>query len=121
MPVLRLDRVEKKPLLAWLKQHSPDVLVVVHIPEILANLTAIVGRQRLGNVPQKMGMVVLSQVLRGADLSGREENGILMGESTLKLLVSRIMNRDFGIPKHPKIQMVESQWIDGKSLRQKIE
>jgi len=33
------------------------------------------------------------------------------------LLVSRVIHRDFGIPATPHIEMVESRWIDGTTLR----
>jgi DNA-binding LacI/PurR family transcriptional regulator len=120
VPVLRLSRAEEKPLLAWLMRHKPDVLILVHIPEMIAALTAILERQGLSHLPQKIGMAVLSQTLQGTDLSGFEENGTLMGEWAMELLVGRIMNHDFGVPVHPKIQMVGGRWVDGKSLPEKI-
>jgi LacI family transcriptional regulator len=118
IPVLQTDRVEERPLHAWLKQHRPDVIIVVHVHEILSDLMAILNKPGVARVPQQMGVAALSQVLKGTGLSGVEENERLMGEWAVELLVERIVNRDFGIPDHPRIEMVEGQWVDGKSLRQ---
>jgi hypothetical protein len=35
----------------------------------------------------------------------------------VELLVDRIANRDFGFPASPRIEMVESVWVNGASLR----
>ena len=42
-----------------------------------------------------------------------------MGERTVELLVARIANQDFGIPKTPRIEMVEGHWIEGNTIREK--
>jgi LacI family transcriptional regulator len=120
MPVLRLDRVDEKPLLAWLRQYRPDAVIVVHHQETLMDLIAILRQQGSGRSPQHIGMAALSQVLQGTGLSGLEENQQLMGEWAVELLVARIMNRDFGIPDYPRIEMVEGRWVDGGSLRPRI-
>ena len=39
-----------------------------------------------------------------------------MGAWAVELLAARIANRDLGIPTNPRIEMVESEWIDGGSL-----
>jgi LacI family transcriptional regulator len=46
-----------------------------------------------------------------------QQNQQLMGEWAVELLVARIMHRDFGIPAIPRLEMVESRWLDGTSLR----
>ena len=111
MPVLHLERVEEKPLVGWLRRYRPDVIIVVLHHEVLADLIAIMHRQGIRGGPQDMGVAVLSQVLRGTDLSGLEENQRLMGEWAVELLVGRITNRDFGFPAHPRTEMVEGNWI----------
>lgn len=116
VPVLRLDRIEADPLLAWQREHRPDVLVVAHVHERLGDLTEILRRKGPDRLPKQIGVVALSQILRGTGLSGIEENEQLMGEWAVELLVSRVLVRDFGIPEHPRIEMVEGQWVDGKSL-----
>jgi DNA-binding LacI/PurR family transcriptional regulator len=118
--MLLLDRPDEKPLLNWLRQYRPDAMIVVHHHEALEELIAIMRQQGIGRSPQDIGVAALSQVLQGTGLSGLEENQQLMGEWAVELLVARIMNRDFGIPDHPRIEMVEGQWVDGGSLRPRI-
>jgi LacI family transcriptional regulator len=116
IPVLQLDRVEEQPIAAWYAQHRPDVLIFVHHYDALPSFQAILKRQRL-RMPQDVGVAVISQDLAGTEFSGLQENQHLIGAWAVELLVSRIMNHDFGIPANPRIEMVERQWIDGQTLR----
>lgn len=47
-----------------------------------------------------------------------QENQQLTGAWAMELLVARLMTSDFGVPGAPRIEMVESEWIDGPTLRQ---
>lgn len=115
-PVLRLDRVEEAPLTEWIRHHSPDVIVLVHIYDVLPEFLQVL--QRLGlRVPQDLGVAAVTQILDGSRLSGMQQNQALMGAWAVELLEARIMHQDFGIPHNPRIEMVESEWIDGASLR----
>jgi glucosamine-6-phosphate deaminase len=42
-----------------------------------------------------------------------------LGAWAVELLVARIVNRDLGIPANPRIEMVQSEWIEGASLRKR--
>lgn len=116
IPILQMDRVEEKPLLTWLNRHRPDVVIFVHHYDFLEEFSGIL-RQRDIRVPRDLGVAVISQTLERTDFSGLQENQHLIGAWSVELLVARIMNRDFGIPSHPRIEMVERRWIEGKSLR----
>lgn len=115
LPVLRLGEVEKKPLLAWLDAHAPDVLIFVHLPDAIPQLRAVLREQRL-RVPTQLGVAVLSHIVEGTGFSGLQQNQQLMGAWSVELLAARIANRDLGIPANPRIELVESEWIDGGSL-----
>ncbi|HKB90433.1 MAG TPA: LacI family DNA-binding transcriptional regulator [Opitutaceae bacterium] len=116
IPVLRLDHVEEHPLVSWLNKHAPDVIVFVHLHDALEEFSALLRRRKIG-VPDQVGVAAISHNLKGTDFSGMQQNPLLMGSWAVELLVSRIINEDFGIPSHPRIEMVESQWMDGTSLR----
>jgi DNA-binding LacI/PurR family transcriptional regulator len=116
VPVLRLNEIEPKPLLAWLRSHRPDVLVVVHHYNLLPQLSR--ALQTAGvRVPQDVGIAAVSQILQDTGMAGLEENQRLMGAWAVELLTARIMNRDLGIPAYPRVETVKSRWIDGPSLR----
>jgi LacI family transcriptional regulator len=116
IPVLQLSQVEEKPLVEWLGRHRPDVVIFVHHHDMLAEFDRLLRRNRI-RVPEDLGVAVISQILEGTDFSGMEANQRLLGAWAVELLVARIMNRDFGIPAHPRVELVDCQWIEGKSLR----
>ncbi len=115
LPVLRLPAVEKKPLLAWLATHQPDVLLFINLPDTIPQLRAVLRAQRR-RVPRELGVAVLSHIVEATGFSGLQQNQRLMGAWSVELLAARIANRDLGIPANPRIEMVESEWIDGGSL-----
>lgn len=116
MPTLHLKHVEQKPLADWLKRHQPDVLIVAHHYNALGEFERALHAERI-RVPDDLGVAVITQVLEGTHFSGLQANRRLVGEWAVELLVGRIMNRDFGLPVSPRIEMVEMEWLDGKTLR----
>jgi Transcriptional regulators len=116
LPVHLIDQVEEKPLLAWLKAQRPDVLIFVHLYDQLAVLRAMLRKLRV-RVPGDVGVAALSQILEGSGFSGLQQNQPLMGAWAVELLAARITNRDLGFPANPRIEMVESRWIENRSLR----
>ncbi len=117
VPVLRLENVEEAPFLTWLHTHRPDAIVFVHLYNRIAEMSTVLRRHGI-RVPQDLGVAVVSHILEGTDYAGMQQNQKVMGTWAIELLVSRLMNQDFGIPLNPRIEMVESQWLDGKTLRQ---
>jgi LacI family transcriptional regulator len=115
-PICRLKKVEPEPLLLWLKQHRPDALVFVHNHDVLDEFRDML-RKNLVRVSQDVGVVVISPFLENSGFDGLQENQRLIGARMVELLTARIAIRDFGIPTHPHIEMVESYWIKGNSLR----
>jgi LacI family transcriptional regulator len=116
LPVLRLREVEEPVIANWLAKHKPDVVVFVHLPDMIARFRAVLRRLQV-SVPKQLGVVVLSHEVQGTGLSGLQQNQYLMGAWAVELLAARIAVRDFGIPVYPRTEMVESEWVDGESLR----
>ena len=116
LPILRLDQIEPEPLLGWLGQERPDCLVFVHQSDVLEELTVLLRRRRV-RVPDDLGVLAISPTLAGSRFSGLQENQLMMGARAVELLTARIANRDLGIPTCPRIELVESVWQDGFSLR----
>jgi LacI family transcriptional regulator len=116
-PILRLDRVEPRPLIIWLKRHRPDVLIFVHhLRDVLDEFREVLRQNRI-RVPDELGVAVITPILDGTGFAGLQENQELMGIWAVELLAARIANRDFGIPANPRIEMIESLWVEGRSLR----
>lgn len=116
VPIHRINHLEEKPFLAWVRKHRPDVVLFAHLYSHIDELAQILRRNDL-QAPRDLGVVVLSQIVEGTPFSGLQQNQQLMGAWAVELLVSRIHNQDFGIPAHPRIEMVESRWVEGASLR----
>jgi DNA-binding LacI/PurR family transcriptional regulator len=116
LPVLRIDRVEEAPLLAWLREQRPDVLVFAHVSHTLIEFRSFLRANRI-RVPKDLSVAVITQVIAKSDFSGMQQNQQVMGSRMVELLASLIMNLDIGFPTHPRIEMVESDWVDGSSLR----
>jgi LacI family transcriptional regulator len=73
-------------------------------------------KEQRRRVPAELGVAVLSHLVQGTGFSGLQQNHRLMGAWAVEMLAARIANRDLGLPSHPRIEMVESEWIDGGSL-----
>lgn len=114
LPILRLGEVDPAALTAWRHDHAPDVILYVHLPETITPL-----RRYLDSLPpnERPGIAVLSHLVEGTNFAGLQQNQRVMGAWAVELLAARIANRDFGIPSHPRIEMVEGEWVEGPSLR----
>lgn len=116
LPLLRLREVEEPALTGWLVEHRPDVVLFVHLPDMIARFRAVLRRLQI-NVPKRLGVAVLSHHVEGTGFAGLQQNQQLMGAWAVELLAARIANRDFGIPVSPRTEMVESEWVKGDSLK----
>ncbi len=117
IPPLCLDGVEEKPLMDWLNAHKPDGLVFVHTSDSLREFQRILTKNGI-TPPEPFGVAVLSHVLEGTGWAGLQQNAFTMGAFAVELLASRIANQDFGFPKYPRIELVESEWVEGPTLKQ---
>jgi LacI family transcriptional regulator len=116
LPILRLDDVVAPPFLQWRQAHRPDCLVFVHSPSAIRKLRDILDQHHI-RTPQDIGIAVQTHTVEGSGFAGLQQNLHLMGAWAVELLAARIANRDFGIPTTPRVEMVESEWVDGDSLR----
>lgn len=115
LPVLRLREVEEPLLTGWLAEHRPDVVLFVHLPDMIARFQAVLRRLQIG-VPKRLGVAVLSHHVEGTGFTGLQQNQLLMGAWAVELLAARIANHDHGVPTNPRIEMVEGEWVKGGSL-----
>jgi LacI family transcriptional regulator len=118
LPVLRLQEIEEPALTRWLVENRPDVVVFVHLPQMIARFRAVLRRLQI-SIPKGLGVVVLSHEVEGSGFSGLQQNQRLMGSWAVELLAARIANQDLGIPVNPRTEMVESEWINGDSLQKR--
>lgn len=115
IPALRVGETIEEPALEdWLRRHQPDVLIFVHDDAI--TLTRVL--QRLGvSVPEGLGVVLMGHQVVGTGYAGMEQDQQMMGTSMVELLVARLLRQEFGLPASPHVEMVDSRWVEGCSLR----
>jgi DNA-binding LacI/PurR family transcriptional regulator len=117
LPILRLARLDPRAVMDWLGAYRPDVVVFVDGGAKLRELSRVLRDQGI-DVPGQLGVAAVSHLLADSGFSGVQQNQTLMGAWAVELLVARIMHRDFGVPAHPRIEMVEGTWVPGNSLRE---
>lgn len=115
IPPLRVEEVTAEPLMDWLGRYRPDVIVFADRYNVVSGLMPVLRANGV-RVPQDIGVAAISNLLEGTGLTGMQENQALMGAWAVELLIARIMNQDLGIPDHPRIEMVESEWVEAASL-----
>lgn len=119
VPVLHVERAEAAPVLPWLERHQPDAIIVVHTADALVEFSNMLAAHRI-RVPEDLGLVAVSHIVQDTGLAGIEQDQELMGTWAVELLTSRILEHDLGLPHHPRTEMVESRWVDGPSLPNRV-
>jgi len=115
VPVLHVERAEPDPVLRWYEKHQPDAIVLVHVGDGIPDFMSMLDAHGL-RVPQDIGLAAVTHIVEGTGLAGMQQDQELMGARAVELLTSRILEHDLGLPHHPRIELVESQWVDGASL-----
>ncbi|MBI5383006.1 MAG: LacI family DNA-binding transcriptional regulator [Opitutae bacterium] len=116
VPVLRWPAAEEAPLMDWMQQHRPDVLLVAHETETLVELTRMLRRRRW-RVPSELGLLALVPTLAGTNITGLQGNQQLVGARAAEMLVARMREHEFGLPTQPRLELVEMEWVEGNTLR----
>ncbi len=116
IPVLRMEKTKGRELIDWYEEAQPDVIVMVHLYHEVETLYQTLLDHNI-RVPQDVGVAAVTQLLDHTPISGKVQNQALIGAWAVEMLESRMAYQDFGIPKHPRIEMVESTWHEGRTLK----
>jgi len=116
IPVLKVGQIEAGSLLSWYHSHKPDVILAVHLSGEVYRIPNILNAAGL-RIPDDVGLAAVTQLLRDGAISGKQQNQKLIGEWAVEMLESRMTYRDYGIPEYPRIEMVESSWVEGQTLK----
>jgi len=117
LPICRYPRFDPSQFAAWLRTQRPDAVVFVNGGAKLPELSRFFRDHGIA-VPSQLGVAAVSHRLDESGFSGVQQNQGLMGAWAVELLVARVMHRDFGVPAHPRIEMVEGTWVQGTTLRE---
>lgn len=115
VPILIAPEITPASLLPWRRRHRPDVLIshAPRIPIITGWLQAAGLR-----VPEDCGLADLDIHLNSDPLcSGIRQNYEQVAAAAVDLVVEQIQYNERGLPAHPKIVLVEGEWVDGTTTR----
>lgn len=117
VPLHMTECLDENNFMHWYRRHRPDSIVLMHgYDQALPELNRILRKHNI-TVGRDVGVAVGCQTTERGGYAGMQINQVLMGSWAVELLVNRIMNKDVGIPSNPRVEMIESQWVDGNSLR----
>ena len=94
----------------WVQAAKPDALLCTHteIPGWLRSLSQ--GERRIA-----LAHLDLDPAMEG--WAGMNQHNDLVGVFGVDLLTAHLARRDLGLPAAAKTMLVESEWVDGRSLR----
>ncbi|HSI08571.1 MAG TPA: LacI family DNA-binding transcriptional regulator [Rariglobus sp.] len=115
LPVLLAPGPIEEILPAWLGSHRPDVIISPNF-EFLSWLPALGKR-----IPEDISLVTLSypdaKDASTAHISGINQNNFSIGEAAVDLVVSQLQHNDTGLPKHPRVMLIDGFWNEGTTLQ----
>lgn len=116
VPILRAETWNEAEFAGWFTAHRPDVLVLHQYETYLAEMESCLARRRV-RMPRDVGLVLLDKNPDRRRYAGICQDPQLMGAVAAEMLLGRIMLRDFGPPLSPKVELVQGQWNEGRTLR----
>ena len=115
-PVLSPGRAGTTDAAGWIAKHGVDSVIAVHDTAGVVEFGLELQRRGV-RWPVDVGIAAIAPILEGTGFSGLQENHRLIGHWTIEMLVERIHRHELGLPAVPRLQLVESQWLKGGSLR----
>ncbi|WP_157837023.1 LacI family DNA-binding transcriptional regulator [Geminisphaera colitermitum] len=114
VPPLITPRWDFETFSSWFHEYKPDAVLGIDRP-----VTDWI--ERCGaRVPDDVGYASIDlTVAVGNDVSGMNQNSVEIGAAALDLVVSGVRQHERGVPKHPKIVMIEGFWQAGGTTRRK--
>ncbi len=112
---LLLGEMDRSSFARWLKTEKPDA-ILTHLVEVREWLDALKVR-----VPQDMGLLHLDWSPQMRDWAGMNQNGALVGAAAAELVMDQMADNEVGIPAHPRLVLIESDFVAGPSLTGGVE
>ena len=104
---------------AWYRKHQPDVIIqnsqTGTTNEGLLSYSDILSRFKKP-LPKKIGRCSLNANPDIEPVSGIIRNEQEIGFSAIELMLSMIERNTMGLPDHPKVLTILSDWYEGKTL-----
>ena len=110
IPILPRRDISPENLKKWMDEHKPDAVISSgKVYRILKGL----GYQ----IPKDLGFASLDVSDYPHNASGVDHRYDLVGEEALKLVISDVIHNNRGLPKEPRIVLIDSHYCEGETLR----
>ncbi|MDQ8192812.1 LacI family DNA-binding transcriptional regulator [Coraliomargarita sp. SDUM461004] len=101
----------------WIQQQKPDVVMALYsdVPRWLNELGY--------SIPDEIGYAHLDLPSEGEvylPFAGINQQPEQIGATTIDLVAAKIDRNERGIPASPQVSLVDSLWVDGPSLKQRV-
>jgi DNA-binding LacI/PurR family transcriptional regulator len=96
----------------WLEKEKPDVILTLY------NVVKYWLEACDLRIPQDIGLIQLEWRKNGPEWAGMDQHNDIVGEAATEMVVSMVQNNEYGIPAFPRATLVETTWVDGKTVRQ---
>jgi DNA-binding LacI/PurR family transcriptional regulator len=111
VPLTVLPKWDEPMFRKWFRRHTPEAIVCPDPKPIrwieAANL----------RVPDDVGFVNLCESPMHTGLAAMRHHPRLVGAAAVDLVVAQLQRNELGIPAHPKIVLIEGEWVDGPTVR----
>lgn len=104
--------IDTKSIGRWLKRERPDAVISTrnHVYSLMHELGL--------RIPEDIGFASLAASAGDIPhLAGVDERPIVVGTSTIDLLVGQLQREEYGRPSSRRLLLVEGSWIDGQTVR----
>jgi LacI family transcriptional regulator len=117
IPIFYSDlRIDDRAFGRWFRRYRPDVIVYCEHAAFFPQLEAFFAKAKL-QVPDDIGLAGIDCAAHPDWLSGVRQKTEHLGVSAVDMLVGRVQQRDFGLPYVAKVEFVEGEWVEGRTLR----
>lgn len=114
-PTLFTRDLNEAAFQAWFRAERPDV-VIAHcgVKTVVGEWLPAIGAR----VPETCGFADLD-VDAGTDspFSGIRQNNEQVSAAAIDLIIGQLQRHERGLPKNPKIVLVEGEWVGGATTR----
>lgn len=111
VPPLIAKALDKAAFMKWFHEHRPDAVISSHL-EVKDWLAALKLR-----TPEDVGFVFLDWLDKTDRCAGINQHYEVIAAAAVDLVVGQIQSNERGVPRFPKLVLIEGEWVDGPTVR----
>lgn len=103
--------LERASFQDWFRAHRPDAIISSHLD--VRTWLASAGVR----IPGQVGFVFLDWLDESDDCAGINQHYERIAEAAVDLIVNQILHNERGVPDHPRLVLLDGEWMDGSTVR----